>query len=124
MRLRRMGPGGAAMSARLTKFSKKERAAVAGAVVDRLGDEDSIRVLLGTMAETLGKAIPASNPTLARVRDAGVRRAKAASDLLSVARTFLATMRADGEDCTCFPNDVCPLCRCKAAIEIADGVSP
>lgn len=44
----------------------------------------------------------------------------AASDLLAVARIFLANMQFDGAECTCEPGDVCPLCRTKAAIALAE----
>lgn len=41
--------------------------------------------------------------------------------LLAVARRFLGRMEADGDECTCEPNDPCPLCACRAAIESVEG---
>lgn len=47
----------------------------------------------------------------------------AAPDLLAVAQDWLNVMEYDDAECSCAPGDVCPLCRCKAALKKA-GVLP
>lgn len=55
-----------------------------------------------------------------RIADMSEARAESAR-LRTIAQDYLALLRADGAECTCAPEDTCPLCRVTAALSPAPG---
>lgn len=39
--------------------------------------------------------------------------------LAAVAKDWLNVLDSDGTECTCLPGDICPRCRCIAALKLA-----